>query len=206
MRRIIFPVCIGFVALTACSPETSGVASPANTPSSPSVSNTSPEVPGPGVPKVGSPIDTDQFASAPCTAMTESQVTELFGRSVTPKPDLQGPAGPTCTWDPADGSGASVNLIFSKVDRLGLTSVYQAKGSTYKFFEVLEPVGDYPAVAYGTADHRADGVCSIAVGTSDHNTLDIAVTQSREKIGNSDPCAVAQTVGSKVLATVKGGN
>ncbi|MFJ7210539.1 DUF3558 domain-containing protein [Amycolatopsis sp. NPDC098790] len=194
------------MSLVACSPQTSGTESPANTPSSPAGSDTEQQVPGPGVPKVDTPIDTGRFESAPCSALTDAQATELFGGQFVAKPDPQAPAGPTCNWTPADLTGASLNVIFSKVDRLGLTSVYQAKGTTYKLFEVLAPIADHPAVAYGTSDFRATGVCSIAVGTSDRSTVDITVTQSRGNIGKNDPCVAAQTVGSKVLATLKGGS
>ncbi|WP_086678354.1 DUF3558 domain-containing protein [Amycolatopsis pretoriensis] len=194
------------MSLVACSPQTSGKASPVNTPSSTGGPGTEQQVPGSGVPKVDTPIDTSRFESAPCSALTDAQVTELFGGQSTAKPELQAPAGPTCGWTPADLTGANINVIFSTVDRLGLTSVYQAKGTTYKLFEVLAPIAGHPAVAYGTSDFRATGVCSIAVGTSDRSTVDITVTQSRGNVGKSDPCVAAQTVGSKVLATLLEGS
>jgi hypothetical protein len=84
--------------------------------------------------------------------------------------------------------------------------VYEAKGTAYKLFEVVEPVGGHPAVVYGTSDFRSKGICSIAIGTTDRSTVDITITQSREKIGKSDPCVAAQTVGSKIVATLQGGN
>ncbi|MGW3993391.1 DUF3558 domain-containing protein [Amycolatopsis sp. NPDC004772] len=191
---------------TACSPQTTGTASPASTPSSPGRPNTEQQVPGPGVPKVETPLNTKSFESAPCSALTEVQANEIFGGRSTSKPDTQAPAGPTCTWTPADLTGATINLIFSTVDQLGLTSIYQAKGSEYKFFQPLEPISGYPAAAYGTSDFRSDGICSIAIGTSDHSTLDITITQSRGNIGKTDPCAAASTVGSKVLATLREGS
>ncbi|MFT7869252.1 MULTISPECIES: DUF3558 domain-containing protein [Amycolatopsis] len=194
------------MSITACSPQTTGTASPVNTSSSPGRPNTAQQVPGPGVPKVETPIDTERFRSAPCSTLTEDQAAEVFGGASTAKPDAQAPAGPTCTWAPVDLTGATVNLIFSTVDQLGLTSVYQAKDSTYKLFQPLESIGDYPVVAYGTSDQRTDGICSIAIGTSDHSTVDITVTQSRGNIGKVDPCAAARTVGSKVLATLREGS
>lgn len=205
MRRVLLLACVGSLVLSACSPETSGTASPANTPSSPEAPGTGQEVPGPGVPKVENPIDTTRFASEPCSALTNSQVNDVFGRSVTPKPDLKAPAGPTCGWDPADGSGASVNVIFATVDDLGLTGVYRARGTNYKLFEPLGPIEGYPAVIYGTSDYRSEGVCSLAIGTSDRSTVDLTVTQSRTKIGQIDPCQAAQTVASKVLTSLKRG-
>jgi uncharacterized protein DUF3558 len=206
VRRILALSCVGLVSLVACSPQTSGTASPANTPSSAGESSTEQQVPGPGVPKVDSPIDTSRFESTPCAALTEAQTTEVFGGRSMAKPDPQAPAGPTCSWTPADLTGASINVIFSTVDELGLTSVYQAKDTTYKLFEVLDPIAGHPAVAYGTSDFRSTGVCSIAIGTTDRSTVDITVTQSRGNVGKSDPCLGAQTVGSKVVATLQEGN
>ena len=84
--------------------------------------------------------------------------------------------------------------------------MYEAKGTAYKLFEVVEPIDGYPAVVYGTSDFRTKGICSIAVGTSDRSTVDITVTQSRGKVGKSDPCTAAQSVGSQVVTTLKGGN
>jgi hypothetical protein len=138
--------------------------------------------------------------------LSESQVSEIFGAPVTPKADPNAPAGPSCGWDPADGSGASVNVIFATVDDLGLTGVYRARGTNYKLFEPLEPIEGYPAVIYGTSDFRSKGLCSLAVGTSDRSTVDLTITQSRANVGKADPCQAAQTVASKVLTSLKGGN
>jgi hypothetical protein len=206
VRRTLALCGVGLMSITACSPQTVGTASPASTPSSPGSTNTKQQVPGPGVPKVESPIDTGRFEAAPCSALTEVQAEEVFGGRSTAKLDAQAPAGPTCTWSPADLTGATMNLIFSTVDQLGLTSIYQAKGTTYKMFQALEPINGYPAAAYGTSDLRADGICTIAIGTSDHRTLDITITQSRGNIGKTDPCGAARTVGSKVLATLREGS
>ncbi|MGW5716504.1 DUF3558 domain-containing protein [Amycolatopsis sp. NPDC003865] len=204
MRRVLLLACVGSLLLSACSSETPGTASPVNAPSSSEASSTGQEVPGPGVPPVENPIDTARSASEPCFVLTESQINDLFGGPVTPKPDLKAPAGPTCTWDPADGSGASVNIIFATVDNLGLTGVYRARGTNYKLFEPLEPIEDYPAVIFGTSDRRPEGMCSLAIGTSDHSTVDLTVTQSRGNVGKSDPCQAAKSVASKVVVSLKG--
>ncbi|MET8851162.1 DUF3558 domain-containing protein [Amycolatopsis sp. NPDC004625] len=195
------------MALAACSPETPGTASPVSTPRTAETSALDDQVPGPGVPKVERPLDVAKFASAPCSALTDSQVSEVFGQVIAAKPDPRAPAGPTCSWDPADGSGASVNLIFSTAgDNLGLTGVYRARETSYKLFEPLPPISGYPAVIYGTSDFRAKGNCSLAVGTSDRSTVDLTITQSHTKVGNADPCQAAQAVAAKVISSLKGGN
>lgn len=208
MRRALLFVFAGsLTVLAACSPETSGTASPASTPAPSTSANTSRQVPGPGVPKVEVPIDIARFRSAPCSALTDSQATEIFGRSVPPRPDLNAPAGPACGWDPADGSGASLNVIFSPVtDNRGLTGVYAAKGTSYKFFVPVDPIGGYPAVLYGSSDSRSEGICSMAIGTSDRSTVDLTVTQTYQKEGTQDPCLAAQTVASKIVTSLKGGS
>ncbi|MCR6488183.1 DUF3558 domain-containing protein [Amycolatopsis sp. OK19-0408] len=189
------------MVLTACSPSVSGKALPASTP--PSADGG--QVPGPGVPKVEVPLDTEAFKSAPCTALSQDQVTELFGYPVAPKPDPTGPGGPGCDWDTVDGSRASAHVLFTTVDDLGLTSVYRAQGKAYKFFQPLAAIEGYPVVAYGTSDARSTGRCSVALGTTDHSTVDITIFQTKEKIGKTDPCEVAHAVAEKVLASLKSG-
>lgn len=205
MRRLLLLTFAGLMALTACTSTTSGNALPADESVSSRPPATGQEVPGPGVPKVEVPLDTKAFKSAPCSALSESQVTELFGYQVAPKADPAGPAGPACNWDPVNGSRSSVQVIFTAVDDLGLTSVYRAQGNAYKFFQPLTPIDGYPVVAYGTSDSRSSGNCSLAMGTSDRSTVDITIFQSKEKIGKTDPCQVAHTVAEKVLDSLKAG-
>lgn len=211
MRRILIMLVSGTLATAAaCTTTTSGNPSATSgtsstTQSSPSQSNSN-EVPGPGVPKVDSPINTSRFLRAPCDSLTRDQVTELLGSGAEAKPDVAAPAGPTCDWHPAGASHAAVHVIFGAVDNLGLTSVYRARGTTYKLFEVLEPIDGYPVVAYGTSDRRTtDGMCAVALGTSDRSTMDVAISQSEENVGKQDPCDAARTVAVKVLENVRKG-
>lgn len=211
MRRILILLASGTLAtLAACTTTTSGNPSTANganssSPSVPSQSNSN-EVPGPGVPKVDKPIDTSRFRQSPCESLPQDQVTELLGNGAKAKPDVAAPAGPTCDWHPAGTSHAAVHVIFGTVDNLGMTSVYRAKGTTYKLFEVLAPIDGYPVVAYGTSDMRStDGICAVAVGTSDRSTMDVAISQSEENVGKKDPCDAARTIASKVLDNVRKG-
>jgi hypothetical protein len=120
---------------------------------------------------------------------------------VTPKPDLNSPAGPSCSIHPAEGTQASVLVIFNNVDKRGLTSVYQA---SYRFFMPLVPVSGFPVAAYGLADDRANhGKCQIAIGTSDQQTVDVAIAQSEDNIGRTDPCEAARGVASDVLGNLR---
>jgi len=211
VRRILIMLVGGTLAtVAACTTTTSGNPSAATGTNSRSQSATpqsnSDDVPGPGVPKVDNPINTSRFRQTPCDSLPQDQVTELLGNGAEAKPDVTAPAGPTCDWHPAGTSHASVHVIFGTVDDLGLTSVYRARGATYKLFEVLEPIDGYPLVAYGTSDRRAtDGMCAVAVGTSDRSTMDVAISQSQENVGKTDPCDAARAVAVKVLENVRKG-
>ncbi|WP_326945929.1 DUF3558 domain-containing protein [Amycolatopsis sp. NBC_01307] len=205
MRRILIPLCASLVLLSACTTTKGGTASPSSSSTSQtSPSNSDTELPGSGIPRVESPIDISHFRDAPCDALTADQITRLLGAGVTPKPDLNSPAGPSCSIHPDEGTQASILIIFNNVDKRGLTSVYQAD---YRFFMPLSPVDGFPVAAYGLADDRADhGRCQIAIGTSDQQTVDITVAQSEDNIGKKDPCEAAREVASDVLSNLRGGS
>jgi hypothetical protein len=203
MRRILIPLSASILVLSACTTVNGGSASPS---SQPSESTSTAELPGPGVPKVESPIDVTHFKQAPCDSLTADQITELLGTGVIPKTDLDSQAGPSCSVHPPQVTQAGVLIIFTAIDNRGLTSIYAAKDTKYPFFMPLTPVEGYPIVAYGLADDRAThGRCQIAVGTSDEQTVDVGVTQSEENIGKKDPCEAARGVAASVLTNLREG-
>jgi uncharacterized protein DUF3558 len=206
MRRTLLLLSASLLTITACTPQTTGTPSPSSsTLGQTSSSGSADEVPGPGVPKVENPIDVSHFQQAPCDALTANQVDSLLGQGVSPKSDLKGQAGPECFWHSPNVSQAGVGVIFTNADKLGLTSVYAARGTKYPFFKPLEPVDGYPLVAYdGEGDQSAKGRCTVAVGASDTQAIDISVAQSEENIGK-DPCVAARDVAGKVLANLKAG-
>ncbi|MET9260497.1 DUF3558 domain-containing protein [Amycolatopsis sp. NPDC004079] len=156
--------------------------------------------PGPGVPKVANPIDVTRFKQNPCDALTSAQISDLLGGNARVKPDPHGPGGPACGWF----SQAQLVVVFPAVDKLGLTSIYRAKGGAYPFFLPLDPADGYPVVAYGEADRRAsDGACDIAVGTSDRETLVVSITQSPGRKGETDPCESARRIAGRVQANLR---
>lgn len=208
MRRTVLMLGALLIAVTACSTTTPGTPSPssdtAGTDTSPGSGSA---VPGPGVPKVPSPIDVGRFKQTPCEALDSAQVTALLGAGVSGKPDLQAPAGPSCAWDSPDVSQAGVAVIFTNADRLGLTSVYAAQGKQYQFFQALAAIDDFPIVAYGVNDERTTrGRCAVALGVSDTQTVDIHVAQSEANIGKKDPCDAAHEIASQVLGNLRGAN
>ncbi|MEU0794620.1 DUF3558 domain-containing protein [Amycolatopsis sp. NPDC005961] len=206
MRRVIILLSAALLVLGACGTTNGGTAVPV-----PSVSGAAPssgavdEVPGPGVPKVANPIDLTRLQRSPCDALTPAQVAGLLGSAVEIKPEPDADVGPVCNWEAPGRAG--VGIIFGKLDKRGLTRVYAAKGNVYPFVEPLEPVDGYPLAAYdGVGDQRAKGECTVAVGTSDTQTIDISVDQSEKNIGKSDPCEAARQVTAMVLGNAKAGS
>ena len=207
MRRTILLISASLLVLTACTQKNDGSPSASsNTPGQVAPSSSTDQVPGPGVPKVETPIDVTHFQQTPCDSLTPSQINDLLGSNITPKPEPTSPAGPSCIWNTPNISQAGVHVTFTNVDKLGLTSVYRARGTTYPFFKPLEPVNGYPLVAYdGEGDQSTKGRCTVAMGTSDTQTVDINIAQSETNIGKKDPCAAAREVAGKVLENLRNG-
>jgi hypothetical protein len=208
MRRLLIVISASLLALTACTAEKPGTASPSGSvPSQTQAPSTADTVPGPGVPKVDSPIDVAHFLQAPCDSLTSTQIESLLGAGVTPKTELDAPAGPSCSLHPPSVTDASVVVVFSNVDKLGLTSIYRARGTKYPFFMPMDTIDSYPVVAYGIVDERnTHGRCQVAIGASDRQTVDVAVAQSKENIGQKDPCIAAHGVATSVLENLRKGN
>ncbi|UOZ09536.1 DUF3558 domain-containing protein [Amycolatopsis sp. WQ 127309] len=204
MRRVLVVFSASLLVLAACSSTKSGTAAPVGTAvQTPPTSAGS--VPGPGVPSVDSPLDTARFKKAPCEVLTTDEVTTLLGSTAIPKEEPDAPGGPTCNWHPSGVTQASVGVIFNKVNDTGLTGIYEKKGTTYSFFEPQDPIDSYPVVAYGLKDERSsNGLCALAVGTSDHEMIDVSIAQSEANIGKKDPCAAARDVAHDVLEQLRG--
>ncbi|MEU0790976.1 DUF3558 domain-containing protein [Amycolatopsis sp. NPDC005961] len=208
MRGTILVLSALLLALAACSTTNPGTPSPAGgTASTNTSSETGSNVPGPGVPKVPSPIDITRFKQNPCNALNANQVAGLLGSGVSGKSDLQAPAGPSCAWDSPDVSQAGIAVIFTGADQLGLTSVYAAQGKQYQFFQPLTAIDGFPIVAYGVNDERTTrGRCAVALGVSDTQVVDIHVSQSEGNIGKKDPCEAAHDIASQMLGNLRGAN
>ncbi|ANN20909.1 hypothetical protein SD37_38540 [Amycolatopsis orientalis] len=207
MRRTILLASVIALVLSACSPSTeNGTPAPTTGDARPIPSSTTGQLPGPGVPKVDDPINLVQIKTTPCKALTSAQVKELLGSEGETRERLDGSSGPSCLWAPHSATRPTVSVLFSKAPDRGMTSVYEAKGTTYKLFEPLGSIDGYPVTAYGTEDERASrGKCSVALGTSDNETIDIVLEQSEANIGKKDPCDAAREAAIRVLATVRGG-
>lgn len=206
MRRTVLLISAAAFALSACStPATDGTPTPTGgSGASPSAYG---QTPGLEVPKVANPIDLTRFKQAPCNALTDAQAQEILGPKVESKERLDGAAGPACMWAPPVATRPTVDVIFSNLQDSGTASVYAAKGNTYKLVEPLEPIDGYPVTAYDTVDERASkGRCSVALGTSDTQTVGVSLEQSEANIGKKDPCAAAREAAIRVLTTIRGEN
>lgn len=204
MRRTIIALSTAALALSACSPPTTnGTPTPTSGGTSPSPS--SPTSLAPGVPKVDSPIDLTQFKQTPCNALTKTQAEELLG--ATPENVARdGAAGPACRWSIPSTTRPRVDVIFSNLQDSGTAVVYAAKGKSYELMEPLEPLDGYPLTAYGIKDDRSSGRCSVALGTSNTETIGVVAELSEANIGKKDPCDAAREAAIRVLTTIRGGN
>lgn len=204
MRRTILVFSAVTLALSACStPTTNGTPTPSSGGTSPTQSNSA--ILPPGVPRVEHPIDVTRFKQDPCTALTKSQAEELLG-GAPEAVQRDGSAGPACAWSIPSTARPVIDVIISNFGDSGTAKFYAGKGTTYKLLEPLEPIDGHPVTAYGIKDSRAQGDCSVALGTSDTQTLGISATQSEANVGKKDPCDVAREAAIRVLATIRGGN
>ncbi|WP_326945806.1 DUF3558 domain-containing protein [Amycolatopsis sp. NBC_01307] len=206
MRRVLPIAGVAVLMLTGCTGTTRGNPRPSSeSPGQTATPDTADQVPGPGVPKVETPVDLTRFRQFPCEALSESQAGELIGPEVQTRPDLESPAGPACSWNPPDASRPLVRVIFDRAATAGLTSFYKDKSVKYALFTPLQPINGYPVVAYGVYDARdTEGVCSVAVGTSDQEVFDVGLTLSQANVGKKDPCDVAREGAIRALTTIRG--
>ena len=206
MRRALFFSSASLLVLTACTATNHGTPSPATSTSDLAASGTADQVPGQGVPKVDTPIDTTRFQQMPCNTLTASQINELLGSGVNPKSEPNAPGGPTCYWHSPQASQATVSVVYVNKNHSGLTAIYKQKGTTFPLFVPMEPIDGYPTVAYGQTDQRSSGECAIALGTSDRDVVDVSVALSEDNIGKKDPCTAAHDVAAKVLGNLRKGS
>ncbi|MFK0251335.1 DUF3558 domain-containing protein [Amycolatopsis azurea] len=206
MRRTILILSATALMLAACStPTTNGTPTPTNGGAESNPSNSASQAPE--APKVSSPIELAQLKQSPCKALTDPQAKEILGPTIEHVEQLDGSAGPACRWSVPSTAQPRVNVIFSNLPDSGTAKFYAAKGTTYELLEPLAPIDGYPVTAYDTKDERAsEGRCSVALGTSDTQTISISLEQSTANIGKKDPCDAAREAAVRVLATVRGGN
>ncbi|WP_459717038.1 DUF3558 domain-containing protein [Actinophytocola sp. KF-1] len=155
-----------------------------------------------GAPAVRDPLDTEQFQQDPCRALTTTQTDALNVGS----PGLlrDGGLGMACEFRGRADRGALVEVASLDENPRGVSAIYRAEeDGKLAFFEPMDPVEGYPAVAYGVLDYRKDGECSVVIGTSDEIAFEIVLHLSSKNVGKKDPCDTAAMVAGKVLQTMK---
>ncbi|PXY32063.1 DUF3558 domain-containing protein [Prauserella muralis] len=157
-----------------------------------------------GAPKVERPLNVQPLLAAPCDTLTESQVETFLGSGASAKAAPEGITGPECSWT-TDHQHARIYLTFPDLDDAGLTSLYRNRQKG-EFFEEMPPAAGYPVVAYGITDNRGEGECTVRVGVSDRDTVDITLYLSDDKVGQLDPCEAAHEVATAVIGNIKARN
>ena len=210
MRSKTVILCLCIAALVAgCTRTDQGEPAPATTdPPTESVPSTTSEepdedLPTDGAPTVPDPLDTSTFQEEPCRSLTSAQSQELnVGTAGKQSEDVLGNA---CEWSNAETHGAAI-ISFLDKDPRGLSALYKAdKAGKWAYFEELSPIEGFPAIARAVADDRADGTCSIVVGTSDEIAFDVSLVLSLANRGKKDSCDVAAQVAGMALQTMRQG-
>jgi len=204
VRRILLVVLLGALA-AGCTTESAGEATPTATkPTSPSTAGSSEvtqadDLPTDGAPAVGDPLDTTAFQNDPCSALTPTQSQELNVGTAGQAND--GPLGKGCEWSNRETRGQT-NVVFLDKDPRGLSAEYKA-AAKYAYFDELEPIDGYPAVARDGVDDRPRGYCTVVVGVSNEIAFETNLQLSLENVGKKDPCEVAAEVAGMALRTMK---
>lgn len=203
MRRAAAAVLATAAIVSACGGTEPGNPVPATSKTATSAP-TGGSLPGYGAPKVEESLDISHFLATPCDVLTNAEITDFLGSKAETRPDVDGAGGPGCSW----GTGqqhARIFVFFPRLDNQGLTSLYKNQDNG-ELFEKMTPAEGYPVVAYGVNDNRDEGECTVRVGTSDTETVDINLYLSDDKVGELDPCEAAHEVAVAVIGNIKARN
>ncbi|CAL9617420.1 hypothetical protein SUDANB95_05731 [Actinosynnema sp. ALI-1.44] len=200
MNRILRSVLVvgaAAAALAACT-STTGTPTPAPTTSGGgTTSATTKSSAKPGGPAA---LDIRKFANDPCAILAAGDLT-AFGDFDTPKPEADGPNGPSCAWDGKDVLEDSSYQVVLVVKGATLESFRESNKSRQVFREAT--VAGYPAVSYDTASGTLD--CNTAIGTSDKEAVLIQATVGDgDKAFAGKPCDAAEKFGATVIGKLKG--
>jgi hypothetical protein len=202
---------LGLIVLAGCTSTSEGTPRPTAT--SDTVESTQPsesegpnddELPFAGAPAVNDPLDTEQFQQNPCQVLTAAQAQELVVVAGRPH---NGPLGNACKWESPDDRLAYIDVQFLNEDPRGLSALYDAneKGG-YAYFDELEPIADYPAVARDGVEDRPNGKCTVVVGTSNEEAYAVILQLSQVNVDKKDPCDTAAMIAEMTLRTMGAGS
>ncbi|MBB4686400.1 DUF3558 domain-containing protein [Amycolatopsis jiangsuensis] len=184
------------LSATACSSE-SGTSNPATSSNAP----TSPSSTGPKVPQVTTPLDVTKYEQDPCSALTQTQATQVFNAARSRKNDSN--VAPACDWFDSDNNGVSLGFLPGQG---GLTTVYgNSSGSSAGYFEAAPDVFGYPAAFSDVSDDRKNGACQIFVGVTSDEAFSVSSLLRPSSSSYSDPCSLVTKVAEAAVATIKAG-
>jgi hypothetical protein len=185
---------------TACTTTSAGTPLPGSTsPSSVSPEQPTPndELPSDGAPKVENPLDVSRFEQNPCEALTAEDAQGL-NLPTTGEP-TEVAFGNGCQWRNKQTQGSAGIQFFSSIER-GLSAVYaEAKGSDFPYFEPIDDIEGYPAVAFDTKVAKPVASCTVAVGVADQLVFDVVVDLSDANLNKKDPCELAIQVAGMMM-------
>ena len=212
MRRMAGAVLVGAVVLlvAGCSATSDGTASPASqdpgvsqsvsSSSSESQSPSGGQLPHSGAPAVSDPLPESVLPEDPCDAFTREQVEYALGDNAPEGKREELPTGPTCIWRDAE-SGAGFGAFYSTTLRQGLSAYYKNSKPQVEVWRELPPIGGFPAIAYQSDKEEVS--CGVAIGFADDYVIEVPANPSRAKIGELDPCEMAQDMAELLVENLK---
>lgn len=199
-------IAVSVVGLTACTTTAAGNAIPDRVNSTDvSTSGDAPddELPTDGAPKVENPLDATHFEQDPCAVLTSEQAGELNVDANGTRADTNFGAG--CLWRNPE-SGSSTIIGFLSTVKSGLSDTYRSHDrGEFAYFEPIDDLEGFPAVAWATDTDRPTRACSITVGLTDRLAIQTRTELSRTNVGQKDPCEAGVLATGKMLATMKAG-
>lgn len=185
---------------TGCTVASEGTPRPASSAST-ETSAGSEGLPSDGAPKVENPLDVSHFEENPCDALTPEDAKEL---NIPATGEQDGDAsGERCLWYNSETRG-SLSVGFFSGDKLGLSGVYRdAKDGKFAYFEPIDDIEGYPAIAYNPDAEDPVIDCGVVVGIADQLAFMARVDLSDANIGQRKPCEMAAKAAGMMLRTMQ---
>ncbi len=158
--------------------------------------------PAQSAPAVEQPLDLTTVLGAPCSSLSNDQVTEFLGEEPEQEAREDGITGSSCSWYSGMRSNAEIAVTYPRLTDEGLTAIYRNRDA-YDFFEEISPVDGFPAISHGDRDKRHDGECLVTVGTSDSDYVHVHVYLGSGSVGRLGPCDAAHEVATAVVGNLK---
>ena len=201
-RLTVIATCIA--GLTACTTTAEGNPIPDRVNSTDAPTSESPtddDLPSDGAPKVENPIDVSHFEQNPCEVLTPEQANTLNVDPEGTRADIT--FGTGCMWRNPESGGGTIISFLSKVKN-GLSDTYRSHSrGEFTYFDPIEDLEGFPAVAWATDTEKPTSACSITVGITDQLAIQTQTELSRNNVGHKDPCEAGALATGKMLATMK---